>query len=122
MFIRTLWFRRYGLRVEDKPFPLTDIILMARQIQTDFLRVNLGTSLTSSVVQKDCVCWSPPISPMVKVNFDGAVFKDLGEVGIGFVVHDSQGLVLASMSEKVLLPQSVTDVEAKVAVRAINFA
>ena len=35
---------------------------------------------------------------MVKVNFDGAVFKDLGKVGIGVVVRDSQRLVLASMS------------------------
>ena len=59
---------------------------------------------------------------MVKVNFDGVVFKDLGEVGIRVVVRDSQGLVLASMSEKILLPQSVTDVEAMVAVRAVNFA
>ena len=59
---------------------------------------------------------------MVKVNFDGVVFKDLGEVGIRVVVRDSQGLVLASMSEKILLPQFVTDVEAMVAVKAINFA
>ena len=59
---------------------------------------------------------------MVKVNFDGVVFKDLGEVGIRVVVRDSQGLVLASISEKILLPQSVTDVEAMVAVRAVNFA
>ena len=59
---------------------------------------------------------------MVKVNFDGVVFKDLGEVGIRVVVRDSQGLVLASMSEKILLPQFVTDVEAMVAVRAVNFA
>ena len=94
---------------------------MARHIQTDFLRANLGTSLTSSVVQRDRVCWSPPISPMVKVNFDGAVFKDLGEVGIGVVVHDSQGLVLASMSEEILLSQSVTDVEAMFALRVVNF-
>ena len=122
MFIWTLWFPRNGLRVEDKPLPLTDIIPMARQIQTDFLRANPGTSLTSSIVQRDRVRWYPPISPMVKVNFDGVVFKDLGEVGIRVVVRDSQGLVLASMSEKILLPQSVTDVEAMVAVRAVNFA
>lgn len=76
---------------------------MARQIQTDFMRANLGTSLASSVVQRDCVRWFPPVSLMVKVNFDGAVFKDLGEVGIGVVVLDSQGLVLVSMSEKILL-------------------
>ena len=58
---------------------------------------------------------------MVKVNFDGVVFKDLGEVGIRVVVRDSQGLVLASMSEEILLSQSVTDVEAMFALRVVNF-
>lgn len=95
---------------------------MARQIQTDFLRANPGTSFTSSVVQSDRVCWSPPVSPTIKVNFDDVVFKDLREVGIGVVVRDSQGLVLASMLENILLSQSVTDVEALVAMRAVNFA
>ena len=59
---------------------------------------------------------------MVKVNFDGVVFKDLGELGIGVVVRHSQGLVLASMSKKILLSQSVTNVEALVVMRAVNFA
>ena len=58
---------------------------------------------------------------MVKFNFDGATFKYLGEVGIGVVVRDSQGLVLASLSKKILLSPSITDVEAMVAVRAVNF-
>lgn len=95
---------------------------MTRQIQTNFLQANPRTSLTSSVVQRDCVRWSPPVSPMVKVNFDCVVLKDLGEIGIGVMVHDFQGLVLASMSEKILLSQSVTDVKALVAMRAVNFA
>ena len=38
------------------------------------------------------------------------------------MVRDSQGKVLASMSEKILLTHSVADVEAMVVVRAINFA
>ena len=37
---------------------------------------------------------------MVKVNFVGVVFKDLGKVGIGVVARDSQGLVLALMSKR----------------------
>ena len=37
------------------------------------------------------------------------------------VTHDSQGLVLASMSEQILLPQSVVEVEAIATVKAIHF-
>lgn len=57
---------------------------------------------------------------MVMVNCDGAIFKDLGKVGIRVMVLDSLGLVLASMSETIL-SQSVADVEGRVAVRAVNF-
>lgn len=31
MFIQTLWFRRNRLRVEDKPFPLSDVLPMAKE-------------------------------------------------------------------------------------------
>ena len=37
------------------------------------------------------------------------------------VTHDSQGLVLASMSEQILLPQSVVEVKAIATVKAIHF-
>ena len=37
------------------------------------------------------------------------------------VTHDCQGLVLASMSEQILLSQSVVEVEAIATVKAIHF-
>ncbi|XP_075633501.1 uncharacterized protein LOC142605960 [Castanea sativa] len=122
MFIQTLWFRRNRLFVEDKPFPLSDILPMVKQIQADYLRVNLGPSPLPLIIQRDRVRLHALFSPLVKVNFDGAVFQDLGEVSSGVVVRDSQGKVLASMSEKILLPHSVADVEAMATVLAINFA
>ncbi|KAL4639442.1 hypothetical protein ACB092_03G218700 [Castanea dentata] len=32
--------------------------------------------------------WSPPPSNCLKLNFDGAVFPELGKAGLGVVVHD----------------------------------
>ena len=61
-------------------------------------------------------------SPSVKINFDGAIFQESGEVGIGVVVWKSQGLVMAFMAKKIILPHSVANVEAKAAVRALRFA
>lgn len=67
--------------------------------------------------------WSPsPSSPLVKVNFDGVVFKETGNARIGVIIRDSQGLVIKSMTKKVLLPHSVAAVEALAVVNALNFA
>ena len=66
--------------------------------------------------------WNPPHAPSLKDNYDGAVFQDSNEASIGVVVRDSKGRVLASLAEKIPLPQTVVDVEAAVARRAIMFA
>ena len=43
------------------------------------------------------------------------------EAWIRVVVRNSQGLILASMKEKILLPHSVANVESMAAVRAFKF-
>ena len=58
----------------------------------------------------------------MKINFDSAVFRETDEAGLGVVVRDHQGRVMASMSEKIKLPSSSYEVEALAAVRAISFA
>ena len=50
------------------------------------------------------------------------MFRDTDEAGLGVVVRDHQGRVMASMSEKTKLPSSSDEVEAMAAVRAITFA
>ena len=58
----------------------------------------------------------------VKINFDGAVFKDEDRVGIGVVVRDSQGMVIASLSQNIPLPHSVVNLETLAACRALEFS
>ena len=43
----------------------------------------------------------------MKTNFDGAVFEDLNAAGIGVVVRDSHGEVLAAVAEIIPLPSSI---------------
>ena len=50
------------------------------------------------------------------------MFRELGEASIGVVIRDYKGMVLASMSERIILPPSVANLEALVVVRALNFA
>ena len=58
----------------------------------------------------------------MKINFDGAVFKNEDGAGIGMVVRDSQGMVMASLSQNIPLPHSVVNLETLAACRALEFS
>jgi ribonuclease HI len=68
------------------------------------------------------VRWKPPQTNYYKVNFDGAIFKDSNAGGIGVVIRDNAGMVIATLSQKVRGPQTVEMIEALAARRAIIFA
>ena len=78
--------------------------------------------MQSGALPKQHVKWTPPPSTSLKINFNGTVFHETDEAGLGVVVHDHQGRVMASMSEKTKLPSSSDEVEALATVRAISFA
>lgn len=65
--------------------------------------------------------WSPPRATFMKINYC-AVFRESNCAGLGAVIRDSEGRVLASLSEKIPLPQTVADLEAAAARRAILLA
>ena len=56
------------------------------------------------------------------MNFDGAVFWEENAAGIGVVLRDEKGLVIASMVEKIHLPNSMAVVEVIATVKALHFA
>ena len=55
------------------------------------------------------------------MNVDGAVFSAKKEVGIGIVVQNSQGLVMAAMSMKVRAPLGPLEVKAKAFEAGLQF-
>ena len=56
--------------------------------------------------------WSPPPRNRYKINFDSAVFKDEDRAGIGVIIQDSQGMVMASLSQDIPLPYSIVELKA----------
>jgi len=58
---------------------------------------------------------------MYKTNYDGAMFEDSEEAGIGVVVCNASGEVLVAFSEKILFPGLVDLVEVIVVRRATQF-
>lgn len=56
------------------------------------------------------------------MNFNGATFKDTGKAGIGMVIRNDYGQVLASLSEQIHLLFSSDMVETLAAAKATSFA
>ena len=68
------------------------------------------------------VGWSRPPVGVFKVNFDTALFENIGSASIGVAIRDSDGEIIAALSQRILLPFSVEMAEAMAARRALLFA
>ncbi|XP_075664873.1 uncharacterized protein LOC142634467 [Castanea sativa] len=79
-------------------------------------------SLKQPLAPPTSVKWKPSRSDFYKVNYDGAMLKDSGKAGIGVVIRNENGEVMASLAEKITKPDCVEVLEALAARRAILFA
>lgn len=122
MYIWTIWYRRNRLRVEGKPFPISEVLPMAKRLHQVF--IHAITVMQPSLLASNLalIRWSPPRNIAFKLNFDGSVFQESDDASLGVVAQDSRGLALASLVEKVILPHLVAKLEAMAAVCALNYA
>ena len=56
--------------------------------------------IPSPPVVVPCARWKPPSADLVKININGVVFPDENKSGIGVVIRNHEGQVLASQSLK----------------------
>ena len=66
--------------------------------------------------------WMRPVRCRFKVNYDGAIFQNSAEAGLGVVIRDHTGQAIATLSQKIKYPHSVEATEALTARRAVQFA
>nr|POE69915.1 hypothetical protein CFP56_66809 [Quercus suber] len=119
----TVWHRQNQLRVNSNALTKAQVPQQAKQVLEMFQ--NSQQSLINQAADmrtQQRVQWRPPPANCVKLNFDGAIFPELGKAGLGVVVHDSHGNAIASLSEQAPLPFSPVIVEAMAAARVITFA
>ena len=76
---------------------------------------------TAPKLSKASIKWRPPLGELYKTNYDGTVFSESGEAGIGVVVQDAKGEVIAALAEKITYPGSVVLLEALATRRAAKF-
>lgn len=80
-----------------------------------------ATEIVHSPRPTEAVKWHPPNHPLYKLNMDAAVIKELNATGIGMVVCDWEGNVLAAMSKRISAPLATLEAEAKSMEVAIQF-
>ena len=59
---------------------------------------------------------------MFKVNFDRAIIRKEQKAGVGVIIRDEHGRVIASMVDGISLPFSIDAVEAFATKEALKFA
>lgn len=66
--------------------------------------------------------WSPPEASRYKINYDATTFAEDYKAGLGVVIRNSEDLVMASLTQQLLLPAIVIEIEALATLRAMEFA
>ncbi|KAK9997384.1 hypothetical protein SO802_022070 [Lithocarpus litseifolius] len=115
----TIWFRRNKTRFAPPGLPLDQIMQTAID---SFLEFQKAQTPAEPRIARPRTRWFAPPNESFKINFDGAVFKDKDRAGIGVIIRDSRGLVMGSMSQVVPLPQTIVELEALAALKALEFA
>ena len=81
-----------------------------------------GSPKTRTVrLQRQPHRWAPPEPGIYKANYDGAYFAEEEDSGIGVVVRNDLGQVMASLAEKLAMPPTVEILETMAARRAMIF-
>ena len=117
----SLWQRRNKLRIDLPCHPLNQVSPQAAKFLQDYLDAQDSQSPSNSMAPPT-QSWTPPNSNSFKANFDGAVFNSSNSAGICVIICDSNGEVIAAMSERILLPTIVMEVEMLACRRAVTFA
>ena len=91
-----------------------ETVLMKRAVQY-LAEYNAALDLDqhASSPELQAVSWTPPTTPIFKINVDGAVFSKQGALGLGVLVRDGLGRVIAALSKRVQAPMGVVEAEAK---------
>ena len=117
----TIWLRRNAFRTSDKPFLILRVLRDARSAQASYVRSIPPKPPDHGSLAHQHTGWTPLVNHMFKVNFDRAIFRKEQKAGVGVIIRDEHGSVIASMEDGISLPFSVDAVKAFAAKEALKF-
>nr|XP_023870397.1 uncharacterized protein LOC111982997 [Quercus suber] len=117
----TVWHHRNKSCLQTATMPLGRLADFAENYLQNYADRN-GQQVPPVRRSATTVSWSPPSENRVKINFDGALFGESDSAGIGVVIRNSEGEVMAALSEKIVKPQAAELFEILAARRAVLFS
>lgn len=90
-----IWYRQNSIKTSGKPFPIQHVSLEAQNARASFVRTSPPHPPDQSNHSPPRLIWKPPPWSSVKVNFDGSVFRKDNLAGVGVIVRDGAGKVVA---------------------------
>ncbi|CAL5355830.1 unnamed protein product [Camellia sinensis] len=115
-----LWMRHNQAIFCDTHASAEATVAMVCNLVSDFDQAQ--QRIQGPLLRDRVVCWCAPAEGWFKVNFDGARFKELQTVGVGVVIRNSMGEVMAAMTEQLPFWVDADCVEAFAAAKAIDLA
>uniref|UniRef100_A0A2N9FUN2 Uncharacterized protein n=1 Tax=Fagus sylvatica TaxID=28930 RepID=A0A2N9FUN2_FAGSY len=115
-----IWQRRNSLKFQVTSESPDRVYHRALDLLQEFQNAHVSQTIPA---QSYIPCaWHPPPTGVMKINFDGAKFKEENAAGIGVIVRSDTEDPIATLSKKIALPHSVEAIEARAAREAANLA
>ena len=119
----SVWNQRNKARVQASIIDLHQIVAATRISLDEFHMTRQGLKFQwQRVIRLAQNQWFPPPTDVVKINFDGATCPKKKKAGVGVVIHDVNGLVLASCAKIKHQPYKAVEIESLAAATALSLA
>ena len=115
----SIWTNRNVVRHGRTKKTSEALVKWSTQYLTEYRNAH---SPSEPVLRNPAVRWSPPPTSRFKMNLDGAVFKEQKAAGIGVLIRDEQGQIVATLRQKINAHLGALEVEAKAVEVALQFA
>jgi ribonuclease HI len=121
MIVKGIWKRRNGVMHGEQFKHPGEVVRQATGHLNDFRNANMkqGEGMESSPSTK--AKWEAPVLDFYKANWDVAISQAENIVGIGVIIRDGQGNVIAALSQQVKSMHDPVTTEAIAARRAVEF-
>ena len=107
----SIWHHRNKSRLQEPSLPLARIAGFAREYLQSFKTQGAHVSLSTCNRLPFQKHWRPPPPDCFKINYEGAMFDESDEAGLGVVIRNSEGQVMVALSKKIKKPPSVVALE-----------
>jgi hypothetical protein len=117
---RRLWNRRNDVVFNGIMLHPTAIVQHSVAAMEEFAQANNSGAIATVLPQMQVSDWNAPDMSWLKMNWDASLAKDKDWMGVGMVLWDEKGFVIAAYNKTFFGRLDVLKAEAKVALMAIQ--